>query len=469
MKLDASVYKELQSIFGQECVLSSEVDKVAYGYDGSRRQSSPDAIVRARTVAQISQLLTVANDKRIPVIPRGAGSNTTGGVLAVRGGIVLDMSLMNRILSIDPQNLYAEVEPGVVVGDLQKAVEAMGLFYPPDPASSDFCTIGGNVAEGAGGLRGLKYGVTRDYVLGLEVVLPGGAIIRTGSATIKSVVGYDLTRLMVGSEGTLGVITRIRLKLIPLPLSSGTALISFGNDLEALEAASEIVAARMLPRALEFVDHRALSVVRKAGESVTTEEGQAILLVEFDGAVSSVGEDLGRLEQLMAGKCVSFSKALDAVERARLWKMRKSISPSIYKLAPVKASEDICVPRSALGKILLVLEGLEQKYGIPVLSYGHAGDGNLHVNFLLSDDSPELSEKSEAAIKELFEQTIGLSGTLSGEHGIGVTKQPYIQLEILPVEMALMWKIKQCFDPDGILNPGKVFPVDFESRKPKAH
>ena len=458
MRLDPEIKRKLQSIFGREGVLLSKIDRIAYGYDGTRMIYPADAVVRVTKTEQVVELMILAAECNFPVIPRGAATNLTGGSLPLFGGVAVDFSLMNKILSIDPENLTAVVEPGVVVSYLQEEVEKKGLFYPLDPASNEFSTIGGNIAEGAGGIRGLKYGVTRDYVLALEAVLPDGTIIRTGAQTMKSVVGYDLTRLLVGSEGTLAIITQATLKLLPKPQSAGTARVIFSSDTDALKAASFIVANGLLPRALEFIDCNCLAIIREVEGEIEAKEGQAMLIVEFDGTSAAVNEKLAALQRLMASKAYRFDSTTDTLKRRELWMLRKSISPSIYKITDKKISEDICVPRSQLAAILIELKRIGKEFGIRTLAYGHSGDGNLHVNFLLDDTEPETEEVAQKAVAELFRSTIRLGGTLSGEHGIGITKKAYLGLEVSEAEMGLMRGIKSLFDPKGILNPGKILP-----------
>ncbi|GAB4152398.1 MAG: FAD-linked oxidase C-terminal domain-containing protein [Planctomycetota bacterium] len=455
--LSGEVRRNLKDIFGRDRFLDSRIDVIAYGSDGTRKWYPPDAVVRPITTEEVVAVMKMADEHGFPVVPRGAASNLTGGALPLQGGVVVDFSLMNRIISIDVENLTAVVESGVVVSHLQEEAERHSLFYPPDPASNEFSTIGGNIAEGAGGLRGLKYGVTRDYVLALELVLMGGSVIRTGAATMKSVAGYDLTRLIVGSEGTLGVVTKATLKLIPLPPAVGTAQVIFSCNRSALKAASLIVASRLFPRALEFVDSNCLKIIRECGGALDTSDQDALLLVEFDGTKETVESELSKLESILEGLCRKFERTTDSAKRGSLWKMRKSISPSVYRITPIKVSEDICVPRSQLGAILDEIEKIGRRHSIRVLSYGHAGDGNLHVNFIPPDTSESAMSRVYQAVEDLFKATVASGGTISGEHGIGVTKQEYLHLEVRERELGLMKAIKSCFDPKGLLNPGKVF------------
>ncbi len=454
------LFDNLTKILPRDRLGCTPIELLSYGYDGTRRIALPDAVARVKDTAEVSSILQFAYANGVPVVPRGAATNLTGGALALHGGIALDFTLMNKLISIDSENLTATVEAGVVVADLQREVERRGLFYPPDPASNEFSTIGGNIAEGAGGIRGLKYGVTRDFVLGLEAVAADGTIFHTGVVTMKSVTGYDLTRLLVGSEGTLAVFTRATLKLLPMPPAVGVARVFFANDRAALSAASLIVNSRMLPRALEFVDCNCLAVIREAGVHIPSNEGESMLLVEFDGTTQTVATELQSLKALLAPHCVRFDSTDDPKERESLWAVRKSISPSVYKIAGKKISEDICVPRSKLAETLDLLKALEARYSIRTLAYGHAGDGNLHVNFLLTDGTEHELEQAEQAVADLFVATIAFGGTLTGEHGIGITKQRYLPLEVQPYEMNLMRELKRVFDPKGILNPGKIFPAN---------
>ena len=373
----------------------------------------------------------------------------------MRAGLVLSLERMNSILEIDEQDLIAVVEPGVVTGDLQQEVESRGLFYPPDPASHRFCTIGGNIAECAGGLRAVKYGVTRDYVLGLDVVLPTGELVRTGARTLKSVAGYDLTRLFVGSEGTLGIATRIILRLLPLPESVRTLSAFFGTVEGAASAASAVIAKRIVPRALEFVDQAALRAVEGYLKEDLSGGAAAMLIVEVDGPSESTEREIALVEQVMeACGATRIVRAGTEAERERIWKARRSLSPALYTIKPKKLNEDIVVPRSRIPDILLAINGIAGKYGLLIVNFGHAGDGNIHANVMIDDS--EL-EKGRAAVREIFQETLRLGGSISGEHGIGLAKSEYLPMELGPATINAMQKIKQALDPNNILNPGKIF------------
>lgn len=447
--------RELKRIVGSGNLFTAPEELVAYSYDATRAESLPWAVARPGSAAEVAAILQLANRDGFPVVPRGAGTGMSGGSVPVQGGVALSLERMDRIVEIDEENLLAVVQPGVVTGDLHREVEARGLFYPPDPASSQFCTIGGNVAENAGGLRAVKYGVTKDYVLGLEVVLPTGAIIRTGSRALKSVAGYDLTRLMVGSEGTLGVATEILLRLLPLPEAVRTAA-AFYRDMEgAAGAVSRILKARIMPRTLEFVDSEALRSVERYLKQDISSGAAAMLLVEVDGTAQSAEQEISLIARILGDAgAVRVEQARDEQARERLWKARKSISPSLAGVKARKVSEDIAVPRSRIPHILGEIRGIAQKHGLLIVNFGHAGDGNIHTNILFDDqDAP----KVETAVKDIFTAALRMGGSISGEHGIGLSKAAYLPMEAGPEALATMKRIKTALDPRGILNPGKIF------------
>jgi len=453
--LSPSVLKELARIVGPAHLLASPEELLVYSYDATRQQSLPSAVARPASSQEISKILMLANRERFPVVPRGAGTGMSGGSVPVMGGLVLSLERMNAILEINEEDFLAVVEPGAITGDLQSAVEEKGLFYPPDPASSRFCTMGGNVAECAGGLRAVKYGVTKDYVLGLEVVLPTGEIITTGSRTVKSVAGYDLTKLIIGSEGTLGVVTKIIVKLLPLPETVRTLAAYFPRADDAARAASQILAGRIVPRALEFVDETALRAVEAYLKEDLSAGAAAMLLVEVDGPAETTKRESDRIGDIMMKAGASrVNRADTPEERERLWKARRSISPALYTLKPKKVNEDIVVPRSKIVDILREIGEIARRRNLLIVNFGHAGDGNIHTNILIDD--AEL-ERAEAAVKEIFGATLRLGGSITGEHGIGTAKAAYLPMEIRPEALTAMRRIKQALDPNNILNPGKIF------------
>ncbi|HUI67254.1 MAG TPA: FAD-linked oxidase C-terminal domain-containing protein [Nitrospirota bacterium] len=453
--LKPSVVKELKNIVGPAYLSTSPEDMVAYSYDATQREVLPWAVARPVSAQEVSKILRLANRDLFPVVPRGAGTGMSGGSVPVNGGLVLSLERMNRILEIDDENLVAVVQPGVVTGELQREVEARGLFYPPDPASNQFCTIGGNVAECAGGLRAVKYGVTKDYVLGLEVVLPTGEIIRTGARTAKSVAGYDLTKLIVGSEGTLGVATTIILRLLPLPECVRTISAFFNTIEDASTAAAKIIASRIIPRALEFVDGHALRAVESYLKEDIAGGATAMLLVEVDGAADSTTRESERIAEIMTrAGAPNVKRAETDAEREQLWKARRAISPALYTIKPKKVNEDIVVPRSRIPDILREIEEIAKRYELLIVNFGHAGDGNIHTNIMIDEvDTP----RAESAVKEIFESTLRMGGSISGEHGIGLAKAAYLPMEVGPAALAAMRHIKQALDPNNILNPGKIF------------
>ncbi len=459
MKLPDPTFSKLQNIAGKTNCTRNREDLACYAYDATARTYMPDAVLFPKNAQEISAVVNLANEDGFFVIPRGAGSGMTGGSLAVRGGVVLVMARMNRILKIDKDNLIAHVEPGVVTGRFHKAVEKEGLFYPPDPSSSEFSTLGGNVAECAGGPRAVKYGVTRDYVLGLEAVLPTGEIISTGVQTAKGVVGYDLTRLLVGSEGTLGIITRMTLRLLPRPEVVRVMTAVFDKIASAAETVSEIIRSGIIPRAIEFMDNASIRCVASHLKIALPVEAEALLLIEEDGRPDEVDLALEKIKALClsrGAKCVEIAKT--KAEAENLWRARKAISPALFQYGPDKINEDIVVPRSKIPDMVEKISALRAETGLTIVSFGHAGDGNIHFNIMLDKKNEAELKKAEGAVEALFDYTLQLGGTISGEHGIGITKAPYLAKEIGNAEMNLMKKIKKLFDPNGILNPGKIFP-----------
>ncbi|MGD2124907.1 MAG: FAD-linked oxidase C-terminal domain-containing protein [Desulfobacteraceae bacterium] len=453
------VFKELSRILGPNHLTTRQDDLVNFATDATKLTFMPDAVAFPGNSEEISRILVLANKEDFPVIPRGAGSGKSGGALPVKGGLVLAMDRLNRILSIDPHNLIAKVEPGVITARLQKEVEKFDLYYPPDPASMDISTIGGNVAECAGGLSAVKYGVTRDYVLGLTIVLPTGEIIKTGVETAKGVVGYDLTRLIVGSEGTLAVITVITLRLIPKPASTKT-MMAFFHDLSlAVQTVSDIIRSKIVPTALEFMDRLCIDCVRDELPLDIPTECNAVLLIEIDGDEVLTRREAKKVkEACIRSGAIHVQSASGRKAAERLWDARRNVSPCVYKLRPDKVSEDIVVPRSRMAELVSFLDQLGEKYKLPMPAYGHAGDGNIHVNMMFDKSVPGDVKKVDAAVRELFRKVVAMNGTISGEHGVGMTKAPYLEMEISRPSLELMARLKKAFDPKGILNPGKIFP-----------
>jgi len=455
--MDTKIIEKIIEIAGKENVLTSREERRCYSYDARIDGHIPDCVVFPSSAQEISKILILANTYRFPVIPRGAGSGLTGGSVPVKGGVVISFTKMNRIIEIDSKNLIAIVEPGVITYILQEEVAKYGLFYPPDPASYKYSSIGGNVAECAGGPNSLKYGVTRDYVLGLEVVKPTGEIITTGVKTMKGVVGYDLTRLFVGSEGTLGIITKIILKLIPLPEAKATILALFKDVDEACEAVTAIIAARIVPSTMEFMDRASIQCSEKANPMGLPQEIGGLLLIEVDGEQESIASQSEKIKRIVvAHNAVSCIVTQDPKEADRLWQARRTLSQATYNLNPIKIAEDVVVPRSHIPELIHSLEEMEKKYGIPILSFGHAGDGNFHVSIMIEDNAIHRA-KAKEAVREIFAETLRLGGTLSGEHGIGIAKAPYLSMELSPEVIDTMRKIKQLLDPHNILNPDKIF------------
>jgi len=459
--LDNSTLATLQQLCGKENVLTDKADLICYSYDATQRQFLPDVVVHPATVEEISQIMKLANEKAIPVFPRGAGTGFTGGSVPVSGGIVLGLTRFDKILEIDEDNLVATIEPGVVTEEFQKTVEKVGLFYPPDPASLKVSTMGGNVAECAGGPRCVKYGVTKDYILGLEIVTPTGDILRTGGPTMKGVVGYDLTKLICGSEGTLAIITKIIVKLLPKPAAKKTMLVMFSSIDGAAQAVSDIIRGKIIPTTLEFLDARTLECVRNATDLDVPEAAQAVLLIEVDGDPEFLDKQTGRISDIVQPLGVVETRIAETpAESEALWQIRRSVSASLRRVNPKKYNEDICVPRSKVPDMIRKIDQISEKYNIPIVNFGHAGDGNIHVNIMIDDKIPGEEKKAEEAIADVFKGALELGGTMSGEHGVGIMKAPFINLELKDTVVDYMKTIKRALDPNNILNPGKIFPSD---------
>jgi len=457
--LDSKLRHSLERVFGPENFSTRLEDLHLHAFDATNRTCLPEAVAWPGSTAEVAALVSLAAEHSLPVVPRGAGSGQTGGALPLAGGVVCVMTRLNRIISIDTANLIAVVEPGVIASDFQAAVEERGLFYPPDPASREFSTLGGNAAENAGGTRAVKYGVTRDYVLGLQVVLGTGEVIQTGVQTAKGVVGYDLTRLLVGSEGTLGIITRLNIRLLPKPEAKETVLAFFNEMSQAAQTVTAITEAGIIPATIEFMDRASLDCVKEyAGMKVDTEAG-ALLLIETDGPAEQAGAEADTVLDLCRKNSARMvRRAKDSDEAEVMWEARRAISPALFKLATGKLNEDIVVPRSLIPDMIARLEVIGRRYGLKIVNFGHAGDGNIHVNIMYETRDERQVEAAEAALNDVFSTTLDLGGTISGEHGIGVTKSAFIGMEVEPAALALMKRLKQAFDPKNILNPGKIFP-----------
>jgi glycolate oxidase len=456
--MDKTAFSALREILGHRLGTSLRT-RTSYSFDATRKKFLPDAVAFPADAEEVRRIVVLANHLRFPVVPRGAGTGFSGGSLPVHGGLVLSTERMDRILAIDPENLYAVVEPGVITGALKEAVRKVGLFYPPDPASLKFCTIGGNIAECAGGMCAVKYGVTRDYVLALEAVLGTGELVRTGVVTMKGVAGYDLTRMLVGSEGTLAVITKATLKLVPLPESVSTLLALFPGNRQSAEAVNAIVAARITPSALELMDRTAIDCVQATIPIELPEGTRSALLIEVDGSEGSVAREADRIEE-SCRRCgaLEVRRASDARGRDDLWTLRRSISPALRRVGAVKMNEDVVVPRSRLADMFDFLAALGARKRVTIVNFGHAGDGNVHVNVMLSGKDRDEYRRAEEAVAEVFKATVEMGGTITGEHGVGIVKSPFLEMEIGPMGISVMKRLKSCFDPNGILNPGKIFP-----------
>lgn len=439
-------------------VFTDKEELFCYGFDASSASGIPSAVVRPVSTGEVSKLASFASKNNTFIVPRGAGTGMTGGAVPLEDTVVLSLEGMNRILDVDSENMVAVVEPGVINYHLQERLEENGLFYPPDPASMKFCTLGGNVAENAGGPRAVKYGVTKDYVLGLEVVLPDGRILETGGKNYKDVVGYDLTRLLTGSEGTLGIITKIYLKVLPLPEETVTLLCTYSSLNEAARSVNLIISSSIIPRTLEIMDGESIRAVENYKPYGLPVKAEALLLIEVDGPRVSVSQEAEKIASICKSCNGKVKVAEDIFSRQRIWEARRSISPALYHIKPTKINEDIVVPRGLIPEMLNSIRKIADKYDLVIASFGHAGDGNIHVNVMTDKNNPDEYKRATESVKEIFEVTLGLGGTISGEHGVGLTKKQYLGMELSETSVKLMKDIKNVFDPKGILNPGKIFP-----------
>lgn len=458
MPLDAVTIQAIAQICGESHVLTSPADRACYAFDGTTSQTHlPDLVVLPGSTQEVAAVVRLANERGFAVTPRGAGTGLAGGSVPVQGGVVMSLARMNRLLQIDRENLLAVAEPGVITGELARAAEAVGLFYPPDPASRHVSTIGGNLATNAGGPRCFKYGVTRDYVLGLEVVLPTGEVLKTGGRTVKNVTGYDLTRLIVGSEGTLGIITGATLRLIAKPETRQTLLAVFPTLDGAGQAVGRIVGAGIVPCSLELMDQASIRVVESYLQCGLPVDAEAVLLVEVDGyreTVARQAADAARICREAGAADVKLAST--PAEEEELWRARRAISPALARIKPVKIGEDVAVPPAMVGEFLRRFRYLRERYGLTAVVFGHAGDGNVHPNVVIDPRNPEEQQKVESWLGDLARLALDLGGTLTGEHGIGNMKAPYLEWEVGEVGLAAMRAIKRALDPNRVLNPGKL-------------
>ncbi|WP_307394701.1 glycolate oxidase subunit GlcD [Bacillus horti] len=458
-KLDTQILEKIYAIVGHAYVEDDPVSLLSYSYDATPGyQSMPQAVVRPKSTEEIAQLLKLCYEYEIPIVPRGSGTNLCAGTVPTEGGIVILFTRMNQILEIDEQNLTITVQPGVITQQLIEQVESLGLFYPPDPSSMKISTIGGNINECSGGLRGLKYGVTKDYVLGLEVVLPQGEIVRTGGKLAKDVAGYDLTKLLVGSEGTLGIITEATLKLIPKPASKKTMLALYPNIEHAAQTVSEIISAKIIPATLEFMDQLTLKTVEDFAQIGLPTDIEAVLLIEQDGHPDVVEQDIQQIAKLCEQYgASSIQIARTVAESEQLTTARRSALTALSRLRPTTILEDATVPRSKIAEMVRSIHRIAEKYEVQICTFGHAGDGNLHPTCVTDYRDEEEMHRVEEAFAEIFEVAIQLGGTITGEHGVGIVKAPYLSWKLGDTGVAAMKAIKQAFDPKNLMNPGKIF------------
>ncbi|MSU34553.1 MAG: FAD-binding protein [Pedosphaera sp.] len=459
MPLTDSHLNELRSRLGEDQVLTTAEDLLCYSFDGTAAlNQTPGCVVFARTAADVAAVLGVANHDQIPVVTRGSGTGLSGGSLPVPGCIVLCTVKMNRILEVDRANLTMRVEPGVTTIQVAEAATAVGLFYPPDPGSMKISTIGGNVAENSGGLRGLKYGVTRNYVMGLHVVMPDGRLLVTGNKCVKDVAGYSLKDLFVGSEGTLGVITEVLLRLIPKPAAKQTIVATYSEMDAAAQTVSDIIAARIIPCTLEFLDRTTIHCVEDYAKIGLPLDCEALLLMETDGHAAQVSDEATQMVEIARRNgCKEIRVAHDEAEGNRLASARRSAFSALARVAPTTILEDATVPRSELARMVRFVADVARKHRLRIGTFGHMGDGNLHPTFLTDERNHDEMHRVEEAFREIFDEAIRLGGTITGEHGVGVAKKSFLPKFMGDVQMDVLRQLRKILDPRGILNPGKMF------------
>ncbi|QNK55667.1 FAD-binding oxidoreductase [Paenibacillus sp. PAMC21692] len=464
--MNAELIEGLRAIVGERHYRNDPEALVAHSYDGTPMlQSLPQGVIYPESTAQVSAIMKLLSKHGVPLVSRGSGSNLCGGTVPVEGGIVMVMHRMNRIIETDTENLTVTVEPGLITAEMIAHVESLGLFYPPDPSSMRISTIGGNIAECSGGLRGLKYGTTKDYVIGLEAVLASGDIIRTGGKLMKDVAGYDLTKLLVGSEGTLAIITEATLKLIPPPQTKKTMLAMYRDLYGAARTVSRIIENRIIPATLEFMDNPTIRVVDDFAGLGLPRDMEAILLIEQDGDAASVERDIARIREICALEAADRVEVAESREEAeKLLTARRSAFTALARLRPTTILEDATVPRSRIADMVLRINEIARKHNVTIATFGHAGDGNLHPTATTDARDTEEVHRVEAAFAEIFEAAIELGGTITGEHGVGLVKAPYLEWKVGAPGIEVMKGIKAAFDPQGLLNPGKLFAKETRKR-----
>lgn len=461
MPLEQKFIQSIEKILNAEQILTDSADVWSYGYDNSRRHAIPDMVVQPDSHEQVHKIISLCNDYSVALTPRGRGTGTTGATVPLQGGLVLSTERLNKIIKVDPANRYIVVEPGVTNQQVQDAVKEHGFFWPPDPTSSAYCSIGGNLAYNSAGPRTIKYGTPRENTFGLRAVTGLAEEIRTGVYTSKGVVGYDLTRLLIGSEGTLAVITEATLKLTPLAASKRTMQIIYADIESAAKAVSAIMAQPTIPCALEFIDGNAIDMIREYSTIIFPKNAGALLMVEVDGTESQLDYSVEDIKNACQSEfLLEFNVAETKEQVDALWATRKALSPALRNIAPKKINEDVVVPVSNIPVLIRGLEKLSKEHKTPIVNFGHAGNGNIHVNLLFNPDDEIQNKNAHCCLDAVFDLVLELDGTLSGEHGVGIEKRDFVDREIEPVTLALMKRIKKEFDPKGILNPGKMFPLD---------
>ncbi len=455
--LKKRAYEKLKRIFKDRCFLD-KLGRVQYSYDATQKMYLPDIVVLPTTTEEVSKIMKIAHRYEIPVVPKGWGSGFTGGALNIDGGIALSLEKMDKIVEFDEDNLMVWVEAGVVNYDLQEFLKPYDLMFPPDPSSWKFSTIGGNIAENAGGPRAVKYGVTKDWIKALEIVLPNGTVLNVGSKNIKDVAGYDIVDLMIGSEGTLAVITKALLRLYPLPEHKRTMEIVFDDMEFAAKMVSNIIKNKIIPTSIEFVDKDAILAVEDALKVGLCKDADAILMIEIDGSLCEVEEGVKKIEDICKNSqgVMSYRVAKDEKEADEIWLARRSISPTLKRIADGKLNEDIVVPITKLAQMIKKTQEIAKKYDLPIVSFGHAGDGNIHTNIMYHTNDKDETKRAYKAMDEVFDVCLSLGGSITGEHGVGITKQDYLEKQVGSDAINLYRAIKKAFDPKNILNPGKM-------------